>query len=90
MATGKIKSNTVDAQSAISELTGISATNFANQSVDFNSSNISSMLAGQTLSNQLMNQTSKVVSCGLSQANKFPELARAIEERDIADSQRFR
>ncbi|GAB2021047.1 hypothetical protein RyT2_01290 [Pseudolactococcus yaeyamensis] len=90
MATGKIKSSTVDAQSAISELTGISATNFANQSVDFSSSNISSMLAGQTLANQLMNQTSKVVSCVLSQANKFPELAHAIEERDIADSQRFR
>ena len=87
MATGQIKSSTVDAQSAISELTGISATNFANQSVDFSSSN---MLAGQTLANQLMNQTSKVVSCVLSQANKFPELAHVIEERDIADSQRFR
>lgn len=48
------------------------------------------MLAGQTLANQLMNQTSKVVSCVLSQANKFPELAHVIEERDIADSQRFR
>ena len=90
MVRGKLRSSTVEAQSAISELTGINAANFTNQSVAFSSSNSQSMLAGQTLANQLMNQTSKVVSCVLSQANKFPELARAIEERDIADSQRFR
>jgi 1-aminocyclopropane-1-carboxylate deaminase/D-cysteine desulfhydrase-like pyridoxal-dependent ACC family enzyme len=90
MATGKINSNTVDAQAAIAELVGLNANSFANQSVDFGASNVPSMLAGQGLANQLMNNTSKVVSCVLSQANKFPELAYAIEERDIVESQRFK
>jgi hypothetical protein len=89
MATGKINSNTVDAQEAIAELVGIDASGFSNQSVDFGSSNLPSMLAGQSLTNQLMNDVSKVVSCVLAQANKFPELANAIEERDIADAQRW-
>jgi hypothetical protein len=35
MATGKINSNTVDAQAAIAELVGLNANSFANQSVDF-------------------------------------------------------
>ena len=90
MATGKINSNTVDAQAAIAELVGLNANSFANQSVEFGGSNVPSMIAGQGLANQLMNNTSKVVSCVLSQANKFPELAYAIEERDIVESQRFK
>ncbi|MFC4651602.1 hypothetical protein ACFO26_01590 [Lactococcus nasutitermitis] len=89
MTTGKISSNTVDAQEAIAELVGLDASGFANQSVSFGSSNVKSMLAGEKLTNQLMNDVSKVVSCVLQQANKFPELANAIEERDRADSQRF-
>ena len=90
MATGKIKSNTVDAQESIAELVGIDASGLANQSVNFGSSNVPSMIAGKNLSNQLMNDVSKVVSCVLAQANKFPELAYAIEERDRADAERFK
>ncbi|MDR0299024.1 MAG: TIGR04197 family type VII secretion effector [Streptococcaceae bacterium] len=89
MTAGKINSNTVDAQEAITELVGIDASGLSNQSVNFGSSNVPSMLAGQTLSNQLMSDVSKVVACVLAQANKFPELAKAIEERDRADGQRF-
>lgn len=90
MRTGKINSNTVDAQNAIAELVGIDASGFLNQSVDFGSSNVPSMLAGQSLTNQLMSDVSKVVSCVLLQANKFPELAHAIEEHDMADAKRFK
>lgn len=89
MAKGQIKSSTVEAQAAISELTGLDASSFSNQSVDFGSSNVASMIAGQTLANQLMRNTSKVVTCVLSQANKFPKLAHTIEQRDIADRGRF-
>lgn len=89
MAAGKIKSNTVDAQEAISELVGVDASGFTNQSVEFGSSDVPSMLAGQRLTNSLMSDISKVVECVLAQANKFPELANAIGERDMADRSRF-
>ncbi|AYG01129.1 TIGR04197 family type VII secretion effector [Lactococcus allomyrinae] len=89
MAAGKIKSNTVDAQEAIAELIGVDASGLSNQSVNFGSSTVPSMLAGQTLSNQLMSDVSKVVSCILLQANKFPELANAIEERDMDAARRW-
>lgn len=37
-----------------------------------------------------MGDISKVVSCVLTQANKFPELAQRIEERDIEDGKRWK
>lgn len=86
---GKIRSNTVDAQDSISELTGLDASGLSNQSVEFGSSNVPSMLTGQSLCNQLMNDTSKVVTCVLTQANKFPELAHIFEEQDMADAERW-
>ncbi|WP_259755884.1 hypothetical protein [Lactococcus lactis] len=42
------------------------------------------------LTNELMNDISKVVTCILTQANKFPELAQRLEERDIEDAQRWK
>ena len=89
MTAGKIQSNTVDAQEAIAELTGLDASGFSNQSIDFGSSTVSSMLAGRTLNNQLMNDASKGVSCVLTQANKFPELAHSFEEQDMVDAERW-
>ncbi|MDR0298474.1 MAG: TIGR04197 family type VII secretion effector [Streptococcaceae bacterium] len=89
MGMGKISSKSIEAQEAIAELVGLDASGFSNQSVDFGSSNVPSMQAGQALSNQLMHDVSKIVSCVLTQANKFPELANAIEERDVADAQRW-
>ncbi|KFI45829.1 hypothetical protein GA0061078_1445 [Bifidobacterium bohemicum] len=77
-----IKSSGVEAQGAIAELTGLDASEYANQSVDFSSSTVPSMLAGQLICNALMGDTSNVVSCVLTQANKFPQLAHVFEERD--------
>ena len=82
---GKIQSNTVDAQGAISELTGLKGiSNF--KTVEFGESNVQSMLNGKQLANELMNDISKITSCVLTQANKFPELAEKIEQRDSQDA----
>ena len=83
--TGKIQSSTVEAQGAISELTGLQGIS-SYKTVDFGESNVQSMLNGKQLTNELMNDVSKVVSCVLTQANKFPELAQKIEERDAQDA----
>lgn len=88
MTTGKIKSNTVDAQEAISELTGIQGISTF-KTVEFGESNIQSMLNGKRLANELMNDISKITSCVLTQANKFPELAQRIEQRDQADGKNW-
>lgn len=85
MSTGKIKSSTVEAQGAIAELTGLKGIT-TSQTVDFGESTVQSMLNGKQLTNELMNDVSNVVSCVLTQANKFPELAQKIEERDAQDA----
>ncbi|TNU81195.1 TIGR04197 family type VII secretion effector [Lactococcus lactis] len=89
MGTGKIKSSTVEAQGAIAELTGLKdITTF--QTIEFGESNIQSMLNGKQLANELMNDISKITSCVLTQANKFPELAQRIEQRDQADAKNWK
>ena len=42
------------------------------------------------MANELMGNVSKVVACILAQANKFPELAHRIEERDTQDAKRWK
>lgn len=84
MPTGKIKSSTVDAQGAIAELTGLQVS--TSKSVEFGDSNVPAMLKGKELANSLMGDVSKVTSCVLTQANKFPELAQKLEERDGQDA----
>ncbi|MDR0299121.1 MAG: TIGR04197 family type VII secretion effector [Streptococcaceae bacterium] len=87
MSSGNIQSNTVDAQEAIAELTGIDASNFQNQNIELNySSGISGMETGKNLANQMLTAVSDLVSATLGQANKFPELAYHIEQRDQADA----
>ncbi|WFB96754.1 TIGR04197 family type VII secretion effector [Lactococcus lactis] len=88
MAAGTIKSNTVDAQDAISELTGVQVSNF--QTIELGESNVESMKNGAQMANELMGNVSKVVACILAQAIKFPELAHRIEERDIQDAKRWK
>lgn len=88
MAAGTIKSNTVDAQDAISELTGVQVSNF--QTIELGESKVESMKNGAQMANELMGNVSKVVACILAQANKFPELAHRIEERDIQDAKRWK
>lgn len=53
MATGKIKSNTADAQEAVAELTGLQISNF--QTVEMGTSTATSMKNGMQLTNELMN-----------------------------------
>ncbi len=43
------------------------------------------MLNGKQITNELMKDVSKITSCVLTQANKFPELAQLIEFRDRQD-----
>lgn len=88
MATGKIKSNTADAQEAVAELTGLQVSSF--QTVELGESNVTSMTNGEQMANELLGNVSKAVSCVLAQANKFPELAQRIEERDIQDANRWK
>jgi len=89
MSTGKIKSSTVEAQGAIAELTGLKdITTF--RTVEFGESNVQSMLNGKQLANELMNDISKITSCVLAQANKFPELAQRIEQRDQVDAKSWK
>lgn len=89
MSTGKIKSSTVDAQGAIAELTGLKGIT-AFRTVEFGESNVQSMLNGKQLANELMNDISRITSCVLTQANKFPELAQRIEQRDAADAKSWK
>ena len=82
---GKIQSNTVDAQGAIAALTGLKDMSCF-KTVDFGDSNVQAMLNGKQLANELMNDVSKITSCVLTQANKFPELAQRIALRDSQDA----
>lgn len=86
---GKIRSNIVDAQDGIAALTGLKDMS-SFKTVDFGESNVQSMLSGKQLANDLMNDLSKITSCVLIQANKFPELAQRIELRDSQDAKGWR
>lgn len=88
MISGKISSNTVDAQEAIAELTGIDASGFQNQKVELSyTSGITGMESMRNVTNQMLDSVSDLVNATLGQANKFPELAYRIEERDHADAE---
>ena len=86
---GKIKSNTIEAQSAISELTGIDVSEKVNQQVEFSYTfEIAGMEAGRQACNQMLQAVSDFSSAVL-QANKFPEIAHKIEKRDIEQAKRW-
>ena len=90
MASEKIKSNTIEAQSAISELTGIDVSEKVNQQVEFTyTSEIDGMEAGRQACNQMLQAVSDFSSAVLTQANKFPEIAHRIEKRDIEQAKRW-
>ncbi|WP_460016757.1 TIGR04197 family type VII secretion effector, partial [Lactovum odontotermitis] len=72
MGVSKISSDTVAAQEAIQELTGIDASGFSNLTVDIGESNITAMQTGCEVNNQLMDDLSNFVQVFLTQANKFP------------------
>lgn len=60
---GKIQSNTVDAQGAITALTGLKDMSCF-KTVDFGDSNVQAMLNGKQLANELMNDTLQMEASG--------------------------
>ena len=87
---GQIKSNTISAGSAISELVGVDTSNAQNQQVNFfYTTGIAGMEAGCQACNQMLQAISDFSSAVLTQANKFPEIAAKIEKRDIEQAQRW-
>ena len=86
MGATTIRSNTVAAQAAIKQLTGVNATSFTNQTVEIGESNITAMKTGQLVNNQMMEDVSKFVEAVLKQAQKFPDLAARIEAHDQQDA----
>ncbi|KXT69785.1 hypothetical protein [Streptococcus cristatus] len=87
---GQIKSSTISARSAISELVGVDTSNAQNQQVKFfYTTGIAGMEAGCQACNQMLQAISDFSSAVLTQANKFPEIAAKIEKRDIEQAKRW-
>ena len=87
---GQIKSSTISAGSAISELVEVDTSNAQNQQVDFSyTAEISGMEAGRQACNQMLQAISDFSTAVLIQANKFPEIAEKIEKRDIEEAKRW-
>ena len=87
---GKIKSNTISAQNAISELVGVDTSDKQNQKVEFSyTTEIAGMEAGRQACNQMLQAVSDFCAAVLTQANKFPDIAYKIEKRDVEQAQRW-
>ena len=87
---GQIKSSTISAGSAISELVEVDTSNVQNQQVEFSyTTGIAGMEAGRQACNQMLQAVSDFSSAVLTQANKFPEIAAKIEKRDIEEAKRW-
>ena len=87
---GQIKSSTISAGSAISELVEVDTSNVQNQQVEFSyTTGIAGMEAGRQACNQMLQAISDFSSAVLTQANKFPEIAAKIEKRDIEQAKRW-
>ena len=86
----KIKSSTIYAQNAISELVGVDISDRQNQQVEFSyTTEIAGMEAGRQACNQMLQAVSDFSSAVLTQANKFPDIAYKIEKRDVEQAQRW-
>ena len=86
MGTSRISSDVMTAQSAISKLTGVDASDIQNEQIEFAGSNIDCMKAGQNLNNQMLKDVSELVACIQKQVDKVEGLAQAMEYRDKADA----
>ena len=86
----KIKSSTIYAQNAISELVGVDISDRQNQQVEFSyTTEIAGMEAGRQVCNQMLQAVSDFSAAVLTQANKFPDIAYKIEKRDVEQAQRW-
>ena len=84
---GKIQSSTISASDAISELVDLDTSNAQNQQVEFSyTTGIAGMEAGRQACNQMLQAVSDFSSAVLIQANKIPEIAAKIEQRDIEEA----
>ena len=87
---GKIKSDTISAQNAISELVGVDTSDKQNQQVEFSQATvIAGMEAGRQVCNEMLQAVSDFSAAVLTQANKFPDIAYKIEKRDVEQAQRW-
>ena len=87
---GKIKSDTISARNAISELVGVDTSDKQNQQVEISyTTEIAGMEAGRQACNQMLHAVSDFSSAVLAQANKFPDIAYKIEKRDVEQAQRW-
>jgi len=90
MSEGKITSSTIAAAGAINELVGIDTNGMQTEHVEFGyAAGIGGMQAGQGCANNMMQAISAFSQAVLDQANKFPDLAEKIEQRDAADATRW-
>lgn len=90
MSNGQIKSSTVAASGAISELVGIEATKLQDRQVVFRYiREIPGMTTAQKTANSLLQVMGEFSAAIVTQAKKCPELAQKIEQRDIADAKRW-
>lgn len=86
MGTSRISSDVMTAQSAISRLTGVEASEIQNEHLEFAASNIPCMKAGRNLNNQMLKDVRELVTCIQKQVDKVEGLAQVIEYRDNADA----
>lgn len=86
--TNKITSNISAAQQAVSKLTGITK-ELKTPSVSFSGSTVSSMTKGKKVNAQVLTDLTNLANCIWKQAEKFPQLAEKIEQRDQQDAGQF-
>jgi len=81
-----MKSNLGDAQNAVSLF---NEGNYSGQHTSISQSNIAGMKRAVEVSNQIIDDLSRLQSGVKAQADKFPALAAAIESRDRQDAASF-
>ena len=89
MGQGEIKSSTVAAQGAVSQLVNVDTSTAQNQSVEFGyASGILGMDNARQTSNQMLQAVTSFAEATLRQSNKFPEIAEKIAKRDLEEAKR--
>lgn len=80
MSRARIASSEAVAQTAITSISKVTIPN--GKSTSLSKSTVPSMKVGVELSNQILSDLKQLVTCVQKQADKFPELAKVMAERD--------
>jgi len=80
-----VKSDVSVAQEAVSKFWGMDLGAFKNSNFSLNQSNITSMVEGTKVANEMLGDLSKLATCIQEQATKFTDLANIIQARDAQD-----